>query len=256
MKYVLDVDASKVIEAVRSTGVTITPAMMHYAHYLISNMKNIGTWDLCNAVYGFVGGTADSHKWNWKDLRDVDSAFRLTYSGGITHSALGMQGNGSNGYANTYYSNSALMRAMGYYVNTLGILSNAELDMGILSATDDGFFLSNRYGQNFVYGNIGKPNLLVSGTFGKGYFGISYENSNIFINHNNSIIGEAAIVFINTSQNYPITIGARNSSVLFPNNFSNKRFAFSYIASTNLTKNQAQQQSQIVTNAQNILNRA
>jgi len=67
-----DLDASKVIEAVRSTGVTITPAMRHYAHYLISNAKNIGTWQLSNAFYGFVGGTAASHKFNWKDLRDVE----------------------------------------------------------------------------------------------------------------------------------------------------------------------------------------
>ena len=101
--YVLDVDASKVIEAVRSTGVTITPAMMHYAHYLISNMKNIGTWQLSNAVYGFVGGTSASHKWNWKDLRDVDGAFRLTFinTGDIIHSSNGVSFGGTNGYADS-----------------------------------------------------------------------------------------------------------------------------------------------------------
>jgi hypothetical protein len=90
MLQVLDSDSSKIIEAVRSTGVVVTEAMRLYVDYIVSNMKAIGTWDLCNAVYGFVGGTADSHKFNWKDLRDVDAAFRLTYGGSQVHNSLGI----------------------------------------------------------------------------------------------------------------------------------------------------------------------
>jgi len=164
--YVLDTDASKVIEAVRSTGVTITPAMMHYAHYLISNMKNIGTWQLSNAVYGFVGGTAASHKWNWKDLRDVDAAFRLAYSGGITHSANGMQGNGSTGYADTKLNVSTSLAIGNTHLSIYGasgVLTNS-FDMGVYNPSQQStqaFLLSLYYGGNVVrYDDGGDSNSL------------------------------------------------------------------------------------------------
>jgi len=249
----IDLDASKVIEAVRSTGVTITPAMMHYAHYLISNMKAIGTWQLCNAVYGFVGGTAGSHKFNWKDLRDVDAAFRLIYSGTVTHSANGMQGNGTTGYANTFYNNPTLKRSLGYYVNTLGNTGVIELDMGSLTGAN-GFYLSNRVFNNFIYSSIGTSNAFYVGAVPKGFYNSSVEAGNQFISVNGSVIGRTAYL-VNPSDTNSITIGSRNAdgAIAF---FSNKRFGFSYIAGSFFTESQSIQQSQIVTNAQNILNRA
>ena len=54
------------------------------------------------AIYPFVGGTAESHKFNLKDPRDSNDAFRLTFSGGWTHSSTGALPNGTNGYANTF----------------------------------------------------------------------------------------------------------------------------------------------------------
>jgi hypothetical protein len=60
------------------------------------------------AIYPFVGGTAYSHKWNLKDPRDTDAAFRLQYFGTVIHSNLGISnqfggGGAGSGYANTYY---------------------------------------------------------------------------------------------------------------------------------------------------------
>lgn len=52
------------------------------------------------ALYPFVGGTASTHKYNFFDPRDLDVAFRLNFYGGWTHSANGIQGNGST-YADT-----------------------------------------------------------------------------------------------------------------------------------------------------------
>ena len=53
------------------------------------------------ALYPFVGGTASTHKYNFFDPRDLDAAFRLAFFGGWTHSANGIQGNGST-YADTF----------------------------------------------------------------------------------------------------------------------------------------------------------
>jgi hypothetical protein len=44
---------------------------------------------------------ASQMKYNLKDARDLDAAFRLTWSGGWTYSATGATPNGTNGYANT-----------------------------------------------------------------------------------------------------------------------------------------------------------
>lgn len=69
---------------------------------LVRSLKRVGLWSKMKAIYPFVGGTASSHKWNLKDPRDVDAAFRLSFSGGWTHSSTGAAPNGSNAYANTF----------------------------------------------------------------------------------------------------------------------------------------------------------
>ena len=112
MLQVLDSDSSKIIDAVRSTGVVVTEAMRLYVDYIVSNMKSIGTWDLCNAVYGFVGGTAASHKFNWKNPIDTDGAFRLSFlGGGWIHSSSGAKPDvsGTLSYARTYLIPSTML---------------------------------------------------------------------------------------------------------------------------------------------------
>jgi len=69
---------------------------------LILALKSAGIWSRMIAIYPFVGGTADAHKWNLKDPRDNDSAFRLSFFGGWTHAATGAKPNGTNGYAKTF----------------------------------------------------------------------------------------------------------------------------------------------------------
>jgi hypothetical protein len=53
------------------------------------------------AVYPFVGGTSTTHKFNFMNAVDSDAAFRLNFSGGMTHSSNGILFNGTNGWADT-----------------------------------------------------------------------------------------------------------------------------------------------------------
>ena len=69
---------------------------------LVRDLKHARLWTKMKAIYPFVGGTASTHKWNLKDPRDVDAAFRLTFSGGWTHTNTGALPNGTNGYADTF----------------------------------------------------------------------------------------------------------------------------------------------------------
>jgi hypothetical protein len=94
----IDPDAQAFLTAAAITDPTITSAI----DTLVVQLKADSIWTKMKALYPFVGGTATTHKWNLKDPQDLDAAFRLTFSGGWTHSANGATPNGTNGYANTY----------------------------------------------------------------------------------------------------------------------------------------------------------
>jgi hypothetical protein len=94
----LDPDAVAFLTAASITDATQQSAV----NQLVVDLKGYGVWTKMKALYPFVGGTASTHKWNLKDPQDTNGAFRLTFSGGWTHSANGALPNGTNAYANTY----------------------------------------------------------------------------------------------------------------------------------------------------------
>lgn len=94
----LDPDAQAFLTAASITDTTISGAI----NTLVVQMKVDNIWTKMKAIYPIVGGTDNTHKWNLKDPRDLNEAFRLTFGGGITHDANGMTSNGVNGFADTY----------------------------------------------------------------------------------------------------------------------------------------------------------
>jgi hypothetical protein len=100
----LDPDAEAFLTAASITDATITGAI----DTLVTDLKSFGLWNKCRAIYPFVGGTASTHKWNLKDPRDANDANRLSFFGGITHSATGADPNGTNGYSDTFIRASAI----------------------------------------------------------------------------------------------------------------------------------------------------
>lgn len=97
-------DAQKYIAAVESTGYVMPQTEKDAVTTLIAALKTNGTWAKKYAIYLFSGNTAASQKWNLKDPRDLDAARRLVFSGGMTHSAMGIKGNGVDAFANTFVS--------------------------------------------------------------------------------------------------------------------------------------------------------
>lgn len=94
----MDADALAFINAIG----TLTTLQQDAIYSLVGDLKLYGVWTKMKAIYPFIGGTASSHKFNLKDPRDLNAAFRLTFSGGWTHASTGALPNGSNGYANTF----------------------------------------------------------------------------------------------------------------------------------------------------------
>jgi len=150
----IDPDAEAFLLAASITDATITSAIDN----LVLSLKADSLWAKMIALYPFVGGTASTHKFNLKDPRDLDAAFRLTFFGSPTHSADGMQGNGSSQYARTHItplSHFSLNNASGFcYINQSG---NVGYDFASWGGAlfGGGFFLT-------VYRSAGNPNSLIT----------------------------------------------------------------------------------------------
>ncbi|MDF3076120.1 MAG: hypothetical protein K0S09_9 [Sphingobacteriaceae bacterium] len=97
-KASVDADAKAFITAAGITDAGQKTAINN----LVVAAKAHGWWSKCVAIYPIIGGSASTHKYNLKDPRDLDAAYRLTFSGTITHNSQGMKGDGSTAFADTH----------------------------------------------------------------------------------------------------------------------------------------------------------
>lgn len=135
------------------TAASITDATQKSAvNQLVLDLKSNSLWTKFLALYPFVGASASTHKFNLKDPRDLDAAFRLVFSGGITHDANGVTGNGTNGYADTKIVPSSKLTlndcSAGFYSRTNGTI--AVCDFGCTSASAN-FYLQSRWSDGKSY---------------------------------------------------------------------------------------------------------
>ena len=90
---------------------------------LALRLDDYGIWSKMRALYPFVGGTATTHKYNLKDPRDLDAAYRMIFAGGWTHNSNGITGNGTNTSADSRLANNVPSQNslnMGVYNRTAG----------------------------------------------------------------------------------------------------------------------------------------
>jgi hypothetical protein len=117
-----------------ATYLTATGLDVSYApalDNLVKGLKATGLWTKMNAIYPFVGGTAALHRWNLKDPRDVDGAYRLTYYNGATTShstVLGYRANLPGNVANGGYADTHLI--------PLGTLAQNDTHLSFYSLQD------------------------------------------------------------------------------------------------------------------------
>jgi lysophospholipase L1-like esterase len=70
-----DADAKLIIDTVGITDST----RKTYTNIFVKELKAAGFWDRIKMLHPFSELTTDSQKYNWKDLRDLDEAGRLTF---------------------------------------------------------------------------------------------------------------------------------------------------------------------------------
>jgi hypothetical protein len=170
----LDPNASAFLTA---TGIT-DPTIQGAINSLCVDLKTYGVWSKMKAIYPFVGGTATTHKFNLKDSRDLDAAFRLAFNGGWTHNSNGVTPNGVNAFANTFLNTSTnLIKTsvnLSVYSRTNSNLGNAyEIgNSSNLAGTLDPTFLITRYSTNLSYIGIADASFSTSiaSTDSRGFF--------------------------------------------------------------------------------------
>jgi hypothetical protein len=144
----VDPDAQTFID---SAGITNT-TQKNAINSLVINLKNANLWTGMVAIYPMVGGTAETHKWNLKDPRNLNAAYRLVFTGGWTHSATGAKPNGVDASAETYLLGNSLSQnstALNYYSRTDA--NEGRVDMGYFSSS--ALYLAYRFNST-IYPSI------------------------------------------------------------------------------------------------------
>jgi hypothetical protein len=132
-----DPDAQAFFTASGLTGATNLTAI----NQLVVDLKTYGIWTKMKAIYPIIGGTAALHKWNLKDPRDLDAAFRLVFNGGWTHSSTGARPNGTNGYANTFLSPSTSLTNNNTHMSYYSRTNTQGPNKGLIGASVGGSFI-------------------------------------------------------------------------------------------------------------------
>jgi hypothetical protein len=227
----VDPDAAAFIAAAGITNATQQAAI----NKLVVDLKNNALWTKMKALYPFVGGTATTHKFNLKDPRDLDAAYRIIFNGGWTHSSDGITGNGSNGYADTKFNVSTALTSntnnhCSLYSRTN---NNSGRDCGVSNGVTYSYVLlairGNFAGTDTFEAQNGDHNMSVSNTVGTGFYMLtSTASTAAAIYKNGSSVATSTATQTRALLNLNWWIGGLNiNNSLF--NPSTKQYAFASI---------------------------
>jgi hypothetical protein len=227
-----DSDAQAFFAAAGITDATQKTAV----NTLVTGMKTASLWTKMRALYPMVGGTATTHKYNLKDPRDLDAAYRLVFTGSWTHSSTGALPDGATTYADTKFNATGIFTStngsMGYYSRTNNNTGN-QYEIGNSAAADaNNVVLICRYGTGAFFTAFGSTSLpcTVATADSLGFFvGSKTSGTNVTGFKNGASIKDIADSV--TIPNLTIYLGAsnRNGTATY---FSRKECAFAFLGDT------------------------
>jgi hypothetical protein len=222
---VADTDAQAFIDAAIITDQTQATAITT----LVTDLKAANIWSKMKAIYPFVGGTAEQHRFNLKDPRTVNAAFYLTFFGGGTHSANGYLPNG-NSYADTKLGANLLTSSnhLSYYSRstTVGI----ETEIGMYNNLPGALILQIRAGANYISGEVASAVNYTTTSSALGFWIASKRSDTdreVYLN--NSSQATSILPDNNTLNSFNLFLGARNNGGTGGQLFSTKQSAFASI---------------------------
>lgn len=226
-----DPDAYAFLLAINNTSSTIATAI----DQLVVGLKNYNLWSKMKAVYPFVGGTATTNKYNLINPVDSNSAYRLIFGGGWTHTSSGATPNGINAYADTNLIPFTALTANSNHISYYSIVNNNNglFDMGV--GTEYGFYSNSLFLRRsndtagYDSGNA-SSNLRISTTSTNSlglFMGSITANNSRKLYKNGSVIVSATTTNNQINPNAALYLGAYNEyDVLNANYYGNKDCAF------------------------------
>lgn len=220
---VSDPDAQAFLNAAVITNVTQANAI----NTLVIALKGYSIWTKFKAIYPIVGGTASQHKYNLKDPRDLDAAFRLAFATGWTHSATGMTPLVT--WADTFLNSNNVLNLnstnFSYYSRTnvdnvceLGALSGSAQDFLILRSAGLSYFVVHQNAPYTTYSNLDS----------RGFFVANRTASNIVNGWKNGVKVATSSNVSTGKPNLKIYLGAYNNGGVAAG-YSTKECAFASI---------------------------
>lgn len=143
------VDTSALGKFIKATGIT-DQTLKTNLDSLITRSRNHGWWDLCEVIYPFAGGTQTSCKYNLKDPRDADDAYRINFIGDTWMFTNVSANPGINGYGDTFFNPATgLSDPNSCHLSVYSMSDDAgNVDNGDIGGydgiTNQGFYLSTR----------------------------------------------------------------------------------------------------------------
>jgi hypothetical protein len=259
-------EARAYLEAVVQAGGTgITSTYSAATITLFTSIVSNGLWEKMYRFYPFLGGVANAHS-----VEGKSAATGITWNGGITHSASGVTGNGTNGFGNVSFNPNSVIgngnpSSLGVYVNAQG--SGTRIyDMGLeaTGAPDLRDMLNIAAKRR---SDVGNNTLFDAGTFSGSRVDTTSQSSATGMTigtyraaTDRELYRNGSSIATKTSSstaNYAaknIFILAMNSSAGSANYFSDNRQAFAFIGS-GLTDTEVSTLSTIINTYQTALNR-
>jgi hypothetical protein len=130
-----DPSAIAFLNAININDVTVRSAVNTF----VQELKDKNLWYKISGLYPFVGGTAETHKYNLKNPVSLDSAFRLDFKGaGTVHTSSGVEFLGSNDYADTFFYPKSNLTGLPIHVSALSLEDSSQgvIDIGSWEALD------------------------------------------------------------------------------------------------------------------------
>jgi len=245
-----DADAQAFITAAGITDATQQTAI----NTLVTDLKGYGIWTKMKAIYPMVGGTSSTHKWNLKDPRDLDAAFRLVFSGGWTHSSNGITGNGVNTFAQSFLNDNSVLQLDSAHLSIYSRTNSDGLlcDIGCNMTSDIETNLWAKF-SNVFYPRIHKTNAGIANTVSSLGFFISNRISSTEIRAMQTGTLRTITNVSSGKASLNIIIGALQSS-FGVDYYSNRQYAFASIGD-GLTDIEMTNLTNIVNTYQTSLNR-
>lgn len=147
---------------------------------LVTDLKTANIWSKMKALYPFVGGSATSHKFNLKDPRDLDAAFRLSFVGGGTHSATGYFPNGTTAYANTFIKPNLTLNSTNSHLSYYSRTDSSNQNM--IGMQDDNvgaaphYIVANKTQDSYAISCTDANRVVVNASNTQGFYVVSRES--------------------------------------------------------------------------------